>query len=111
LERRSTIKVYEIVHKFDVSKQLNMAKKLLSLNVQHNYITLKTPNGNFTVSRSGYKATGKLASSDKAFKAILNFFDTRRKAGYNNGEVMNMLADEKILVSLWPDWNSNHVGI
>lgn len=30
----------------------------VTLNKQHDYISLIAPNGRFTVSRSGYKATG-----------------------------------------------------
>lgn len=45
----------------------------LSLNVQHEYITLKTPRGNYTASYSGAKASGELASIPGAFKALDNY--------------------------------------
>lgn len=47
-------------------------KEKLSLNEQHDYITLKTPNGNYTHSRFSSKASGKLAYHPTAFKNIFN---------------------------------------
>ena len=79
-------------------------KNGLSLNIQHDYITLRTPNGNFTTSWSGAKASGKLAMNDKAFKAIDKYIQTKSKTS-DFGSVMNTLLDPKVLSSLWSEWN------
>ena len=78
--------------------------KGLSLNIQHDYITLKTPNGNYTSSWSGAKASGKLATDGKAFSAIDKYVQTKIK-GSNYGDVMKTLLNPKVLTTLWPDWN------
>lgn len=79
-------------------------KNGLSLNVQHDYITLKTPNGNYTTSWGGSKGSGKLGQNDKAFSAIDKYIETNRKNS-NLGDVMKTLLDPKVLSSLWSDWN------
>ncbi len=76
----------------------------LSLNVQHEYITLKTPNGNFTTSYSGARASGKLASNSAAFNALDKYVQTTMKKS-NAGDAMKNLLDTKVLTSLWPNWN------
>jgi len=76
----------------------------LSLNIQHDYITLKTPNGNYTSSWGGAKASGKLAQDGKAFSAIDKYVQTKIK-GSNYGDVMKTLLNPTVLSSLWPDWN------
>ena len=77
------------------------AKPLLSLNDQHDYITLRTPNGNYTVSFGGAKASGKLASHPTAFNKIDKYV-----MGYNTvGEAMKTLLNPDILSTLWAEWN------
>lgn len=77
----------------------------LSLNIQHDYLTLKTPNGNFTTSWGGAKASGKLAQNSKAFNALDNYVQTERKKS-SVGEAMKNLLNPEILTSLWSDWNA-----
>ena len=74
----------------------------LSLNVQYDFITLKTPNGNFTVNRSGAKASGKLA--DEAFTTINDYINNKTKTN-TLSEAMESLLDPKVLESLWKGWN------
>lgn len=74
----------------------------LSLNMQHDYITLKTPNGNFTTSWGGAKASGKLAKNSKAFNALDKYVQTSE----NFGDAMKNLLNPEILTSLWSDWNA-----
>lgn len=76
----------------------------LSLNVQHDYITLKTPNGNYTTSWSGSKGSGKLGQDNKAFDAIDKYVETNKKKS-STGDVMKTLLDPKVLSSLWNNWN------
>lgn len=84
-------------------------KSSLKLNTQHDYVTLKTPNGNFTSSYGGLKFSGQLASNDKATKAITKFYDEKLKKN-NVGEVMEMLCNEAVLSSLWPEWNAVQIS-
>lgn len=79
-------------------------KSGLSLNVQHDYITLKTPNGNYTSSWGGSKGSGKLAQDDKSFVAIDKYVETNKKKS-SVGDVMKTLLDPKVLSSLWSNWN------
>lgn len=74
----------------------------LSLNIQHDYITLKTPNGNFTTSWGGAKASGQLAKNSKAFNALDKYVQTSD----NFGDAMKRLLDPTVLTSLWSDWNA-----
>jgi hypothetical protein len=76
----------------------------LSLNIQRDYITLKTPNGNYTSSWGGAKASGKLALDGKAFRNIDTYVETERK-NRPMGEVMRSLLDPNLLTSLYPNWN------
>lgn len=77
----------------------------LSLNIQHDYITLRTPNGNFTTSWCGSKASGKLAQNNKAFNALDNYVQTEGKKT-SFGDAMNNLLKPEILSTLWSDWNA-----
>lgn len=86
------------------SKQTDMKKSPLSLNNQHDYITLKTPNGNYTTKWNGAKASGKMATHPTAFKNIDIYVETERKSR-KLIDVMTSLTDEKILSTLWPEWN------
>ena len=71
----------------------------LSLNTQHDYITLRTPNGNFTVSRSGYKATGKIDRT--VLTNLVNFVKTG-----SFGERMEQLLDPTVLSKYFPNWDA-----
>lgn len=77
-------------------------KPKVSLNIQHDYITLRTPNGNFTSSWSGYKATGKLA------KHFDKFVDFMKKSNLKKGEAMAELAKEETLNQLFSGWDEIH---
>jgi hypothetical protein len=78
----------------------------LSLNIQHDYITIKTPNGNYTTSWNGSRASGKLGIHPTAFRNIDRYVETEvRKPGGNYGDVMKTLTDPKVLSTLWPEWN------
>jgi len=87
----------------------------LSLNVQHEYITLKTPNGNFTTSYRGAKASGKLAAHPTAFKELDKYIHQSVKDGKikNYGDAMETLLDPKVLSKFWAEWDEdlNVVGI
>lgn len=78
---------------------------LLSLNVQHEYITLKTPNGNFTTSYRGAKASGKLAAHPTAFKQLDNYIHKGFDEKVMFGERMETLLDPKVLERFFPEWN------
>jgi hypothetical protein len=74
----------------------------LSINIQQDYITLRTPNGNFTSSWNGVKASGKLASDIKSFKAIDEYVQSFQGTV---GEAIKSLTDPTTLTKLWPNWN------
>lgn len=76
----------------------------LSLNEQHDFITLRTPNGNFTTSWNGAKASGKLARNSKAFNDLDKYIQTLSKTT-SIGVAMRSLLDTKVLTSIWSDWN------
>lgn len=73
----------------------------LSLNVQHEYITLRTPNGNFTTSYAGARASGKLAAHPTAFKNLDKYC---RDSDLNYQQIMETLLDPKVLSTLWNEW-------
>lgn len=79
-------------------------KEKLSLNEQHDYITLKTPNGNYTHSRYSSKASGKLAYHPTAFKNIDKYVQNE---GKTRGliDVMKDLTNPEILSKLWAEWD------
>lgn len=73
----------------------------LSLNIQHDYITLRTPNGNFTVGRYGArKAT---LTDENAFNCLCEYVDKSKKA---LGDAMEDLLNPKILSKYFPNWDS-----
>ena len=74
------------------------------LNVQHNYITLKLPVGNFTTSYSGAKASGQLAKMPGAFTALDRYVQTAGKTK-SFGEAMNDLLNPVLLDQLVPGWD------
>lgn len=83
-------------------------KAKLSLNVQFDYITLKTPNGTFTSGRSGLKSTGRLA---EVFDKIVKAYDLEmKKKGATIMTVMEKFTDEYFMSDLWPEWNKEHIN-
>lgn len=74
------------------------------LNIQHNYITLKLPTGNFTTSYSGAKASGQLAKMPGAFAALDKYVQTAGKTK-SFGEAMNDLLNPALLNKLVPGWD------
>ena len=79
-----------------VQKSSHTAK--LSLNVHYDYITLRTPNGNFTIGRSGYKATGNVdpVSFDKLCKFV---------SSGKFGKKMEQLLNPTVLSKYFPQWD------
>jgi len=74
------------------------------LNIQHNYITLKLPTGNFTTSYGGAKASGQLAKMPGAFQALDKYVQTAGKTK-SFGEAMNDLLNPVLLDQLVPGWD------
>lgn len=74
------------------------------LNVQHNYITLKLPTGNFTTSYGGAKCSGQLVKMKGAFTALDNYVQTQMKTR-NAGDAMNDLLNPVLLNRLVPGWD------
>jgi hypothetical protein len=74
------------------------------LNIQHSYITLKLPTGNFTTSFSGAKASGQLAKMPGAFQALDRYVQAAGKTK-SFGEAMNDLLDTALLDKLVPGWD------
>lgn len=74
------------------------------LNVQHNYITLKLPTGNFTTSYGGAKCSGQLVKMKGAFIALDNYVQTQMKTR-NAGDAMNDLLNPVLLNRLVPGWD------
>lgn len=75
----------------------------LSLNVQHDYITLRTPNGNFTAGYSRFKASGGI--TNESFTKLMKFVDPN---GDLSGCIDNMrkLLNPKVLSKYFPDWDN-----
>lgn len=85
-------------------------KTLRVINTRKGGMSLVTPNGRFSMSYGGERASGYLAhpSQSKAFHNLINFVNAEsKKEGMNNGKAFEKLADEKILTALWPDWNKS----
>jgi hypothetical protein len=80
------------------------SEKTLTINAQHDYLTLRTPNGNYTSSWSGAKASGKLGTHPTAFNNIDKFIENEKKTK-SSLEAMKLLLDPKILSKLWKEWN------
>ena len=74
------------------------------LNIQHNYITLKLPTGNFTTSYGGAKASGQLTKMPGAFTALDKYVQTAGKTK-SFGEAMNDLLNPVLLDQLVPGWD------
>ena len=74
------------------------------LNIQHNYITLKLPTGNFTTSFGGAKASGQLVKMKGAFQALDKYVQTTSKTK-SVGDAMNDLLNPTLLNKLVPGWD------
>ncbi len=74
------------------------------LNIQHSYITLKLPTGNFTTSYSGAKASGQLAKMPGAFTALDRYVQNATKTK-SVGDAMNDLLNPALLNQLVPGWD------
>jgi predicted ATP-dependent Lon-type protease len=84
-----------------IRKTTTLAPKL---NVQHNYITLKLPTGNFTTSYVGAKCSGQLVKMKGAFEALDKYVQTASKTK-SYGEAMNDLTNPTLLNKLVPGWD------
>ena len=74
------------------------------LNIQHSYITLKLPTGNFTTSFAGAKVSGQLVKMKGAFQALDRYVQIASKTK-SFGEAMNDLLNPKLLDQLVPGWD------
>ena len=74
------------------------------LNIQHNYITLKLPTGNFTTSFGGAKVSGQLVKIKGAFQALDKYVQTTSKTK-SVGDAMNDLLNPTLLNKLVPGWD------
>ena len=83
-------------------KKSTILPKLL---VNHDYITLKLPTGNFTTSRSGAKVTGQLVNMGNAFNVLDNYIQTQAKTR-TMFAAFNDLLNPKLLDKLVPNWNN-----
>lgn len=79
-------------------------RAVAKLNVQHDYITLKLPTGNFTTSYRGAKCSGQLVKMKGAFEALDKYVQTAMKTK-TAGEAMNDLLDPVLLDKLVPGWD------
>ena len=77
-------------------------KTQISLKVEFNKITMKTPNGNFTYGESKITASGKLSLNKIAFNKMIQFIEKSKIIG----EGMNKLATESVLNEIWPEWST-----
>ena len=82
----------------------------ITINSQHDYITLKLPVGNFTTSFGGAKASGQLVGMKNAFETLDNYVQTNSKTR-SIGEVMNDLTNPELMDKLVPDWDKPKVVI
>ena len=80
-------------------------KNKIRLVNNHDYMTIRTANGNFTGSWSGYKVSGRLAQDKTGvFDRLIKFADDPNN-GKTFGERMEKLTDVKVLSKLWPEWD------
>lgn len=88
-----------------VNEETVKGQRGLSLNIQHDFLTLKMPTGSFTVNRNGAKASGQLVSMKGAFEALDKYIHDKSK-GSSFGDVMKeMVAKPEILDELVPGWD------
>lgn len=79
----------------------------LSVNTQHDYLTLKTPVGSFTVSRNGSKASGQLAAMKGAFTALDRYVETeRKKEKITLADIFKELSKPEVMDKLVPGWDN-----
>lgn len=76
----------------------------ISLIENHDYLSVVTPNGRFTLNRSGYKASG-LMCNQSVFNNMVKHVEDAKSKGLNNIEAMKTLLDEKTMSNLFPEWN------
>lgn len=81
-----------------------MPRAKISINSQHDFITLKLPTGNFTTSYGGAKVSGQLVQMKGAFEALDNYVQTEMKVS-NAGKAMQDLMNPDLLDRLVPDWD------
>jgi hypothetical protein len=82
-----------------------MKRAKITINVQHDYLTLKLPVGNFTTSYGGAKASGQLASMPGAFKALDSYVQEHaKKRTYK--EVFDTLMNPELMDTLVPGWDN-----
>lgn len=74
--------------------------KMPSVNYQHDYITIKFPNGNFTLSRSGYKASGDI--NNNVFNGLMRYFETVEG---NIREKIENLFSSGVISQIYPNWD------
>ena len=79
-------------------------KNAPKLNIQHNYITLKLPTGNFTTSFGGAKVSGQLVKMAGAFAALDKYVQEQSKSR-TYGDAMNDLLNPALLDKLVPGWD------
>ena len=79
----------------------------LSANIQHDYLTLKMPVGNYTAGRYGAKASGQLVTMKGAFEAIDKYVEDAVKNDKKTyGDVFKELVSKpEILDKLVPGWD------
>lgn len=74
----------------------------LSLNVQYDYLTLRTPNGNFTVNRYGTKCT---KMDSKSFDLLTKYVNASL-GKMNYQEIMESLLNPTTLSKYFPNWDA-----
>ncbi len=85
----------------------------LSLNVQNDFITLRTPNGNFTTSYRGAKASGKLAAHPTAFMELDKYVQGmgKEKKEMNFTQIMETLLNPKVLATMFKEWDEAQTSV
>lgn len=73
----------------------------ISLNVQHDYITLRTPNGNYTYGRNGSKSSGNLVLDGNSFVNLEKFI----RSGTNLLDSFKELLNPSTLSNYWKGWD------
>lgn len=91
-------------------KNQKESRAKITLNIQHDYITLKLPVGNFTTSYGGVKASGELITMEGAFKAIDNYIKNKAEgSNMNYGDIMQELTNPVLMDQLVPGWDKPKV--
>jgi hypothetical protein len=79
----------------------------LSIITRQDSMTLKTPNGSFTMGYGGERMSGNMVNVPGLFKKMVNYVNSLMKSGKfkNFGDAFSTLANPKVMSALWPDWN------